>query len=123
MTRQFHFALVPASVALAALVGCSGDPAAAPKPATKVVTVPAAKAVDPEIAAALAKLPAADRTLAEAQGVCPITGEPLGSMGMPVKLVLKDQPVFLCCAGCKKKAEADPDKTLAAAKAKSGEGK
>jgi hypothetical protein len=34
-------------------------------------------------------------------------------MGPPVKLVIKGQPVFLCCGGCEKKALANPDKTLA----------
>jgi hypothetical protein len=27
--------------------------------------------------------------------------------------MVKDQPVFLCCKGCRRKALADPDKTLA----------
>ena len=35
-------------------------------------------------------------------------------MGPPLKVTVKDQPVFLCCKGCQKKALADPDKTLAA---------
>jgi hypothetical protein len=30
--------------------------------------------------------------------------------------MVKDQPVFLCCKGCQKKALADPDKTLAKVK-------
>jgi len=33
-------------------------------------------------------------------------------MGVPVKITLKGQPVFLCCAGCEDRAKADPDKTL-----------
>ena len=33
--------------------------------------------------------------------------------GVPVKIVLKGQPVLLCCKDCIKKAQADPDKTLA----------
>ena len=32
-----------------------------------------------------------------------------------MKLDIKGQPVFVCCKGCKRKAEADPDKTLAKA--------
>lgn len=74
-------------------------------------------------AANLAKLPADDRSRAEAQRVCPVTGEPLGSMGVPVKLTLKGEAVFVCCSGCQGKAEADPGKTLKAvadAKARSG---
>jgi hypothetical protein len=29
------------------------------------------------------------------------------------KLDIKGRPVFICCKGCRKKAEADPDRTLA----------
>jgi Cu(I)/Ag(I) efflux system membrane fusion protein len=57
----------------------------------------------------IAKLSAEDQKLATAQGVCPVTGEPLGSMGVPIKLMLKDTPVFLCCKGCEKKARENAD--------------
>lgn len=67
-----------------------------------------------EVAAERAKLDPADRALVEAQEWCVVqTGERLGSMGPPLKLDIKGQPVFVCCKGCKRKAEADPDKTLA----------
>jgi membrane fusion protein, copper/silver efflux system len=71
---------------------------------------------DPEakIVASLAKLQSDDRKLAEAQRFCPIlTANRLGVMGVPVKISIKGQPVFLCCNGCKEKAFADPDGTLA----------
>jgi hypothetical protein len=76
----------------------------------------AAAKKDPEakIKAALAKLSDADRKLAEAQRYCP--AEPdnrLGSMGTPVKLDVSGKPVFVCCAGCKDAALADPKATLA----------
>jgi multidrug efflux pump subunit AcrA (membrane-fusion protein) len=61
----------------------------------------------------LAKLSTPDRRLAEAQKFCPVRKSLLGSMGPPVKVLLKDQPVFLCCKGCEKQAKADPDRTLA----------
>jgi Cu(I)/Ag(I) efflux system membrane fusion protein len=61
----------------------------------------------------LEKLSAADRELAVAQEVCPITGEPLGSMGVPVKVMLDGEPVFLCCRGCEPEAQAHPSETLA----------
>lgn len=74
-----------------------------------------------EIQASLAKLPPADRKAAEAQRLCPIQGEPLGSMGVPVKLTLKGETVFVCCKGCVGQAQKDPDKTLkAVAEAKAG---
>ena len=54
------------------------------------------------------------QALIDAQGWCAVsTEERLGSMGTPIKLEIKGQPVFLCCKGCQKTAEADPDKTLA----------
>lgn len=64
--------------------------------------------------AAVAKLSPVDRKLADAQRFCAVqTKSELGSMGTPVKLVLEGQPVFLCCAGCKKAATANPKATLA----------
>jgi len=72
---------------------------------------------DAEIKANLAKLPSVeDRTIAQAQKLCPISNEPLGSMGVPVKVMLEDQPVFLCCKSCDKRAKDNPAKTLARAK-------
>lgn len=69
---------------------------------------------DREIAEERAKLSPEDRALVEAQEWCVISSqERLGSMGAPIKLTIKGQPVFVCCGGCKRKAEADPDKTLA----------
>lgn len=65
------------------------------------------------IAENLSKLSADDRKLAEAQKVCPMTGDPLGVLGVPEKITLKGQPVLLCCKDCIEKAKADPDKTLA----------
>lgn len=67
-----------------------------------------------EVAAERAKLDPTDRALVEAQEWCVVqTDERLGSMGPPMKLDIKGQPVFICCKGCKRKAEADPEKTLA----------
>ena len=67
---------------------------------------------DAKVTAALNKLPPADRALARAQKLCPVLGSRLGSMGVPVKVVLDGQRVFLCCKGCVKEAEAEPAKTL-----------
>ncbi len=66
-----------------------------------------------DVAAERAKLSPEDRDLVNAQDLCVMTEEPLGSMGAPIKLSIKGQPVFVCCGSCKRKAEADPDKTLA----------
>ena len=68
---------------------------------------------DAKINAALAKLSPADRALAESQRFCPILRDNrLGVMGVPEKVMIEGQPVFLCCIGCKKKALADPQGTL-----------
>ena len=61
-----------------------------------------------------AKLNPTDRALVDAQEWCAISKDGrLGSMGAPIMLTIEDQTVFVCCKGCKKKAESDPDKTLA----------
>jgi Cu(I)/Ag(I) efflux system membrane fusion protein len=58
------------------------------------------------------QLPEADRKLARAQRICPVTGAALGSMGVPVKITLLGQPVFLCCKGCVGQARRSPDEML-----------
>ena len=80
----------------------------------KTPTPAAAGALPAEVVAERGKLSAEDQALVEAQQWCVVnTDELLGSMGPPLKLTIKGQPVFICCGGCKKKAESDPDKTLA----------
>jgi hypothetical protein len=66
------------------------------------------------IRASLGKLSPEDRKLAEGQRFCAVQdGGRLGSMGKPFKVLVKGEPVFLCCKSCQMKALADPDKTLA----------
>jgi len=66
-----------------------------------------------KIAEAFKGLSAADRTLAMAQGICPVSEEPLGSMGAPIKMTHGDKTVFLCCEGCRKKFERNPETYIA----------
>lgn len=68
--------------------------------------------IDPEREAAFAKLSDSDRPLAIAQGYCAVTSHPLGTMGTPIKLNIGDEPVFVCCKGCEKKAQSSPKETL-----------
>jgi len=68
---------------------------------------------DSEITKAMAELSVEDRKLAVKQKVCPVSGEALGKMGAPLKMEVKGQTVFLCCAGCKDKLLASPDEYLA----------
>lgn len=84
----------------------SGSKGAAIRPSTP--DDPATK-----IEAALAKLSTEDRKLAEAQKWCPVLDKILlGSMGMPIKLQIEGQPVFICCNQCKEKALGKPQDTL-----------
>jgi hypothetical protein len=104
-----------AVIATLALAGCRGD---TPGKTAKAATQPKASVGhtndDAEIQAALAKLPEEDRKLAEAQKWCAVQNKNrLGSMDTPYRIMVKGEPVFLCCEGCEKKALADPDKTLA----------
>jgi hypothetical protein len=59
------------------------------------------------------KLPEADQALALEQKVCPSSEENLGEMGVPIKMEVKGQTVFICCGGCKGDLETDPDTMLA----------
>jgi hypothetical protein len=93
-----------------AVVGCQRQE---PSSSNKHTQLQQSESKESDIKAALAKLGPEDRKLAEAQQKCAVSGEPLGSMGIPVKVVLKEQPVFLCCKGCRDDALAEPDKTLA----------
>jgi hypothetical protein len=74
--------------------------------------VAATKAVVPSVAPDLSGLSALDLERAVAQGVCPVTGKRLGSMGTPVRVVAKGRMVFLCCEGCEGPIEATPDRYL-----------
>ncbi|HKB02705.1 MAG TPA: efflux RND transporter periplasmic adaptor subunit [Gemmataceae bacterium] len=79
---------------------------------------PAVRPTTPEdeeatIALALARLTPDDRALAERQRYCAVLeGARLGSMGKPVPVTVRGQRVFVCCKGCIKAAESDPDRTL-----------
>jgi hypothetical protein len=115
------------AAALVAAVGCT-DPKATPGPtqgtqtATPANTSGAAKTTtEPseadEIRANLAKLSTEDRAVAEKQKFCvEQPDELLGSMGVPVKLTIKGETVFVCCKSCQKNALKDENKALAKAK-------
>ena len=67
-------------------------------------------AVDaPATDAPAAPLPVEElRTLLGAQTHCPVTGEPLGSMGPPVEVGYRGETVRLCCDGCVGAFKGDP---------------
>jgi hypothetical protein len=72
--------------------------ASEPSPATLVITPGSASAED--------------RLLAAKQRICPVTGEPLDSMGGPVRLVVEGRIVFVCCKGCEQPLRKEPAKYL-----------
>jgi multidrug efflux pump subunit AcrA (membrane-fusion protein) len=97
--------------------GTGGGKASPPNVTTRPSTPadpdrPAAGGSEAEIRAALAKLDWQDRQLAEEQRLCPQSGRRLGAMGTPVKVMLKGQPIFLCCKGCEEEAKAHEERTL-----------
>ena len=54
-----------------------------------------------------------DEKLIARQKICPVTDEPLGSMGRPVKLIVDGRPVFICCKGCEGELRSDAKKYMA----------
>jgi YHS domain-containing protein len=105
------------SVALGTLawIGCSSEPAAS-KTATN--TAPAAKDTTVAVPEGFEQLSEADRAAALAQKICPVSGDKLGEMGTPFKVIVKGREVFLCCPSCKDDLMKDPDKYLAKLDAK-----
>ena len=104
----------PAAALLLAMIVVAGCGDSKDKPQAEAPPGRAKETKPDDVAVERAKLSPADRALVEAQEWCVVsTDERLGSMGVPLKLDIKGQPVFVCCKGCKRKAESDPDKTLA----------
>jgi YHS domain-containing protein len=96
------------------LAGCGGNPVTPPaKDAPAAPSGAKASTTDTADTTKPAPLTEADRQLIAKQQTCPVTGEKLGSMGEPYKVVVKGRVVFLCCEGCKEEIEAHPDKYLA----------
>lgn len=95
----------PVCVVLAAALvsGCSEAPVATPTESVQMTPGDHAQS----------KLSAEDQALADKQKNCPVGGEALGSMGTPVKVMVGDRAVFLCCEGCREAIEKDPEKYLA----------
>jgi uncharacterized protein (TIGR02231 family) len=73
----------------------------------------ASPAEQTRIDAAMARLSPDDQRLARAQVFCAIDQDSrLGSMGPIHKVMVRNQPVFLCCKGCAAEAAAHPEDTL-----------
>ena len=50
---------------------------------------------------------------AKAQGICPVTGEELGSMGDPIAVQVQGRKVWICCEGCEYAIQKDTAKYMA----------
>ena len=104
------------------LIGC-GQPAekvVVDPPAAKPVAVDLSKITlsDEEIAEIRKLDDRGDQKTAMEQKICAVNeeeGKPvhLGTMGVPIKQTVKGKTVFLCCPGCKRELEKNPDKYLA----------
>ena len=112
---MLRFDWLLAAVLLLAVALWLGTTAGCGQPAAPVDPPEPAAADDPlhEYADELAALSPEDRALAERQEICPVSGQPLGSMGTPVKVTVEGRDVLLCCQGCAPAIEADPEKYLA----------
>ena len=66
----------------------------------------------PEMEAAIAGLDPEDQVLAKKQRLCAVADMALGSMGVPVRVELEGQVVFLCCEGCRSALLKSPQEYL-----------
>jgi hypothetical protein len=133
--RSTALAMLFGTAIVCAAIGCAENNSASKKPTSTGVAVAATdtpkKEVAPvktteaedaaeakEILANRGKLSPEDQKLVDAQEWCVINNEERlgGMMGAPIKLMIKGEPVFICCKSCKKEAEANEDKTLAKVK-------
>ncbi len=60
----------------------------------------------------IAELPPAEQVAALRQKTCPVTQEPLGSMGKPIRVSVAGQTIFVCCEGCVSAVQRNPQKYL-----------
>lgn len=61
-----------------------------------------------ELTLRFAKATQADQAAINAQKVCKVSGQALGSMGGPIKVTQAGRSIFLCCQSCLKTVQADP---------------
>jgi multidrug efflux pump subunit AcrA (membrane-fusion protein) len=84
----------------------------APAPERSPSPSPSPPEDESPVAKGLAKLSPADQVLAAKQKTCPVTGELLGSMGVPPVVEINGRKVFLCCKGCEAALRKEPGKYL-----------
>ncbi|MCA9076961.1 MAG: hypothetical protein KDA93_18185 [Planctomycetaceae bacterium] len=63
----------------------------------------------------IAQLPIAEQRRALQQRTCPVTREPLGSMGKPISVTVAGRSVYVCCEGCVNALQRNPERYLTGA--------
>jgi hypothetical protein len=92
------------------LLGCSAEQQAKPPAGAETTSSPNTTEEESDVNEGMAKLSPEDRALAEAQKICPVSDEPLGNMGTPIKVTVDGRDVFVCCAGCVDELKGNFDK-------------
>jgi hypothetical protein len=85
-----------------------------PEPAETTAAFSVPFAVTPGGELVVTKATAADAKAVAALKTCPVSKEDLDSMGGPLKVARGDKSVFICCKGCLKDLQANPDKFFGA---------
>lgn len=80
-----------------------------PEPAETVATFTVPFAVSSSGEIVVAKATEADAEAVAALKTCPVSKEDLDSMGGPLKVTRAGKSTFICCKGCLKELQADPD--------------
>lgn len=104
-----------------AIVGCKQQAPQESPPAENAAEVPSAPppgevsmdTEDTNVEAELTFLTAAEKAAVEAQGICPVSEDELGSMGAPIKVNVDGRDVYICCESCREPLLANPAKYLA----------
>jgi hypothetical protein len=81
-----------------------------PEPAETTATFSVPFTVAPSGEIVVTKATQADARAVAALKNCPVSKEDLGSMGGPLKVTRGDKSTFICCKGCLKELQANPDK-------------
>lgn len=62
----------------------------------------------PALSVNVVPLTEADRPLIERQRICPVMDAGLRDHGTPIKLLVNNQPLYLCCEGCIEEVQKNP---------------
>ncbi len=122
MTHFSLFGLGAISGLLVAMsLGCSSEQQSKPNATTATPPTTSVSEMDSDMNDAFSKLSPADRKLAQEQEICPVSDEPLGSMGTPIKVTVDGRDVFVCCAGCEDELKKNFDEYVAKLEKRSGQ--